>query len=69
MEKQFSALERITNNVHFNKYPRTRESTATGLTGEQCKIIISETSLKYFAQQSKGLFHGSHVMKFMLKIF
>ncbi|XP_031622287.1 ubiquinol-cytochrome-c reductase complex assembly factor 2-like [Contarinia nasturtii] len=56
MDKQFQALERISNNVHFNKYSRLRQSTATGLNSEQCKIMISETSLNYFAEQSKGPF-------------
>lgn len=55
-ENQLQALERICNNVHFNNYPRLRQSTATGLTSEQCKILISDTSLKYFAEQQKGLF-------------
>lgn len=57
MEQQFQALERISNNVHFQKYPRVRTSTATGLTSEQCKIVISDAALKFFAEQSeKGLF-------------
>lgn len=54
MERQFEALERISNNVHFNKYTRLHQSTATGLTNEQCKILISDTSLKYFSEQQKG---------------
>lgn len=55
-DNQFQALERICNNIHFNNYPRLRQSTATGLTSEQCKILISDQSLKYFAEQQKGLF-------------
>lgn len=54
MERQFAALERISNNVQFKKYSRLHQSTATGLTNEQCKILISDTSLKYFAEQQKG---------------
>ncbi|XP_055312012.1 ubiquinol-cytochrome-c reductase complex assembly factor 2 [Sitodiplosis mosellana] len=54
MERQFQALERISNNIHYDKYSRLRQSTATGLTNEQCKILISDTSLKYFAEQQKG---------------
>lgn len=55
MNKQFDALERISKNIHFNKYPRTRQSTATGLTSDQCNILLSEESLKYFATKSSGL--------------
>lgn len=54
MENQFQSLERISNNIQFKKYPRLRQSTATGLSSEQCKIVISESSLKYFAEQQKG---------------
>lgn len=57
MDRQFQALERLSNNVHFNKYQRLRDSTATGLTSEQCKILISDSSLKYFAEEkNSGLF-------------
>lgn len=57
MDRQFQSLERISNNVHFNQYQRLRDSTATGLTSEQCKILISDSSLKYFTEEKKsGLF-------------
>lgn len=56
MDKQFDALERISKNVHFNQHKRLRNSTATGLTSEQCHILISESALKHFAEQDQGLF-------------
>lgn len=57
VDRQFQALERISNNVHSQNYPRSRTSTATGLTSEQCKIVISDAALKFFAEQAeKGLF-------------
>lgn len=53
LDRQFQALERLSNNIHFKRYPRTRDSSSTGLNAEQCKIIISDTSMKYFAEQEK----------------
>lgn len=57
MDRQFQALERLSNNIYHKTYARSRESTATGLNSEQCRIIISDSSLKYFAEREKsGIF-------------
>jgi hypothetical protein len=46
-EKQFIALENIINNVHQKAYPRTNKATSTGLTGEQCRQVLSSEFLEY----------------------
>lgn len=57
LDRQFQALERLSNNIHFKRYPRSRDSSSTGLNAEQCKIIISDSSMKHFAEQEKkGIF-------------
>lgn len=57
LDRQFQALERLSNNIHFKRYPRSRDSSSTGLNAEQCKIIISDSSMNYFAEQEKkGIF-------------
>ncbi|XP_035779990.1 ubiquinol-cytochrome-c reductase complex assembly factor 2-like [Anopheles albimanus] len=43
---QFRALENIVNDVHAKKYPRTLSSTATGLSGEQCREVLSTEFLQ-----------------------
>lgn len=59
LDRQFQALERLSNNIHFKSYPRSRDSSSTGLKAEQCKIIISDTSMKYFEEQEKkGIFRN-----------
>lgn len=56
VERQFQALERICNNYHFNKYPRTLQSAASGITAEQCSMLISEEVLRYYEKKREGLF-------------
>lgn len=46
-ERQFQALENIIKNVHQNAYPRANKSTSSGLTGDQCKQILSSEFLEY----------------------
>ncbi|CAG9808442.1 unnamed protein product [Chironomus riparius] len=47
IEKQFEALDNLVKNVHHEKYPRKFTSTSTGLTGEQCKQVLSSEFLEY----------------------
>lgn len=43
LEKQFSALNRIVNNVHSDKFKRRQfDETATGLNLELCKVGTSK---------------------------
>lgn len=59
LDRQFQALERLSNNIHFKTYPRSRGTSSTGLNKEQCQIIISDSSLKYFAErEKKGIFRN-----------
>lgn len=56
LNKQFEALERISNNVYATKYKRARNSTATGLSGEQCNQVLSSEFLEYLNEDKPGLF-------------
>jgi len=47
LDRQIEALERLCNNVYAKKYPRTYESTATGLTAAQCSQVLSSEFLQY----------------------
>lgn len=52
-ERQFQALENIIKNVHQNANPRASKSTSSGLTGDQCKQILSSEFLEYISDDSK----------------
>lgn len=53
LNNQCDSLTRLANNFHFNKFKRTRNSTATGLTVETCNLLLSDTALKYLTEESK----------------
>ncbi|XP_068155522.1 ubiquinol-cytochrome-c reductase complex assembly factor 2 isoform X2 [Drosophila tropicalis] len=52
LTRQIDALERLSNNVYAKKYPRTYESTATGLTAAQCNQVLSSEFLQYLNEGS-----------------
>ncbi|XP_041451082.1 ubiquinol-cytochrome-c reductase complex assembly factor 2 isoform X1 [Drosophila obscura] len=47
LDRQIDALERLSSNVYAKKYPRSYESTATGLTAAQCSQVLSSEFLRY----------------------
>lgn len=53
-DKQFQALENIINNVHQKAYPRENKATSTGLTGDQCRQILSSEFLEYLKEDDGG---------------
>uniref|UniRef100_A0A182Q4S2 Mitochondrial nucleoid factor 1 n=1 Tax=Anopheles farauti TaxID=69004 RepID=A0A182Q4S2_9DIPT len=46
LNRQFRSLENIVNDVNAHRYPRTLNSTATGLSGEQCREVLSTEFLQ-----------------------
>uniref|UniRef100_A0A182KA29 Mitochondrial nucleoid factor 1 n=1 Tax=Anopheles christyi TaxID=43041 RepID=A0A182KA29_9DIPT len=46
LQRQFHSLENIVNDVNAKRYARTLKSTATGLTGEQCREVLSTDFLQ-----------------------
>lgn len=53
LQRQFHSLENIVNDVHANRYPRTLKSTATGLTGEQCREVLSTEFLEIIQKKKE----------------
>lgn len=57
LDKQLVALEQIANDVHNKKYTRKYNSTASGLTPDQCKRILSSEFLDEVEREDEpGLF-------------
>lgn len=50
LDQQFKSLENIANDVYLKKYPRIHKSTSTGLSGEQCKQVLSSEFLEYIKE-------------------
>lgn len=53
LNKEIDALERLANNTYAKKYPRAFNSTATGLTAEQCSQVLSSEFLQYLNKDNK----------------
>lgn len=45
--KQNNALERLSKNIYFSNYKRSHQSTATGLSANQCNQVLSSEFLQY----------------------
>lgn len=52
-ESQFKSLDNIANDVYLKKYPRSLTSTSTGLTGDQCRQVLSSEFLEYLKDDKK----------------
>lgn len=55
-DRQYIALNKITNNEHFKKYFRTVTSSATGLNSEQCNLALSSEYLEHLAKEETSFF-------------
>lgn len=53
-DAQFNSLENLANNVYQEQYPRKLKSTSTGLTGEQCRQVLSSEFLEYINEDKKN---------------
>ncbi|BES96497.1 Mitochondrial nucleoid factor 1 [Nesidiocoris tenuis] len=56
--KTYEALNRIADNQHLVKYKRYNTSSATGLTAEQCRSILSEEFIKLLDTKESGFFNS-----------
>lgn len=51
--KVYADLKPIANNEYAMKYPREKATGALGLGKEQCKLIMSNTAMKYMAKEDE----------------
>lgn len=54
--RTYESLNRIADNHHYQKYQRYTSSSATGLTAEQCKTILSEEFIKLLESDKSSFF-------------
>ncbi|XP_075982518.1 putative receptor-type tyrosine-protein phosphatase mosPTP-1 [Anticarsia gemmatalis] len=57
--RQYNSLNKLADNHYKNKYKRKHSSTATGLTTEECNLILSNEVLDYLKEENKGFFRLS----------
>lgn len=51
--KQIDSLERLADNTYGRKYQRIYDSTATGLSAQQCNQVLSSEFMQYLNEDSK----------------
>lgn len=54
--RHYNSLNKLADNHYKNKYKRTQNSTATGLSTEECNLILSNEVLQYLKEENKGFF-------------
>ncbi|KAJ3648956.1 hypothetical protein Zmor_020721 [Zophobas morio] len=55
-DSQYLSLQRLVNNDHKNRYPRVLNSSATGLTAEQCNVALSNEFLQQLQEEDKPFY-------------
>ncbi|KAG6931514.1 ubiquinol-cytochrome c reductase complex assembly factor 2 [Chelydra serpentina] len=50
----YESLVRIHTNFYKNKYPRLKDTSFTGVTVEECKLILATDTGKQMADMKKG---------------
>ncbi|NWT20418.1 UQCC2 factor, partial [Vireo altiloquus] len=53
-DQMYESLVRIHTNFYKNKYPRLRDTTFTGVTVEDCRMILATDILKQMEDMKKG---------------
>ncbi|CAG9854784.1 unnamed protein product [Phyllotreta striolata] len=57
-DNQYLALQKLINNNHKNKYRRSLNTSATGLSAEECNLVLSNKSLEELNVQKKSFFQS-----------
>ncbi|KAJ6659897.1 hypothetical protein lerEdw1_018353 [Lerista edwardsae] len=53
-DEMFESLTRIHTNYYKNKYPRLKDTSFTGVSVEECKMVLATDSLKQMEEAKKG---------------
>ncbi|NXH83187.1 UQCC2 factor, partial [Edolisoma coerulescens] len=53
-DQMYESLVRIHTNFYKNKYPRLKDTTFTGVTVEDCRMILATDILKQMEDMKKG---------------
>ncbi|KAK4884102.1 hypothetical protein RN001_000373 [Aquatica leii] len=53
-DRQYLGIQRLINNDHFKKYPRTLSSSSTGLTAEQCSEVLTKEFLETLEKENSS---------------
>ncbi|XP_027732238.1 ubiquinol-cytochrome-c reductase complex assembly factor 2 [Vombatus ursinus] len=54
-DQMYESLARLHSNYYKHKYPRPRDTGFSGLTVEECRIVLATDTLEEFKELNKGL--------------
>ncbi|NP_001290716.1 ubiquinol-cytochrome-c reductase complex assembly factor 2 [Esox lucius] len=54
-DQMYESLSRINNNVNRERFPRTKDTSFTGVTVEECRMLLATGSMQQMDEQKKGL--------------
>jgi len=54
--KKYESLKRLADNHYCNKYKRSIQSSASGLSSQHCTAVLSRESLEILNNQNEGFF-------------
>ncbi|XP_017300391.2 ubiquinol-cytochrome-c reductase complex assembly factor 2-like isoform X2 [Diaphorina citri] len=56
LKKNLASLKRLSEDIYNKKYPRTFQTSASGLNGKECNTLLSQEFLDAMREDSKGMF-------------
>ncbi|XP_062325173.1 ubiquinol-cytochrome-c reductase complex assembly factor 2 [Osmerus eperlanus] len=54
-DQMYESLARINTNVYRERFPRIRDTSFTGVTLEECKMLLATGSMQQMDEEKKGL--------------
>ncbi|XP_037535259.1 ubiquinol-cytochrome-c reductase complex assembly factor 2 [Nematolebias whitei] len=54
-DQMYESLARINGNVYRQRFPRVRDTSFTGITTEECRMLLSESMQQSMDEEKKGL--------------
>lgn len=54
-DQMYESLVRINSNVYRERFPRLRDTSFTGVTVEECKMLLATGSMQQMDEEKKGL--------------
>ncbi|XP_028826432.1 ubiquinol-cytochrome-c reductase complex assembly factor 2 [Denticeps clupeoides] len=65
-DQMYESLARINSNTYREKFPRAKDTSFTGVTAEECRVLLSTGNMQQMDEQRKGLWK-SLVQRFSSK--
>ncbi|CDQ63869.1 ubiquinol-cytochrome-c reductase complex assembly factor 2 [Oncorhynchus nerka] len=54
-DQMYESLARINTNIYRERFPRTRDTSFTGVTVEECRMLLATGSMQQMDEEKKGL--------------